>query len=214
MNKLKTILIDALILFTVSTAFVVPVSIFFKKLKGKTAETDPMVTLIVQGKTDELKKLISEHNRPDMRDDQGRTALMRAAYANYQSAKQTRKTDDQRAPMVPILLDAGTPLDARDHDGWTALMWASWSGLTKTAEQLLSRNASLAPADKLGNTALMLAAERGHPEIVKMLLEDGADITAKNKNGLTALDFARKGITAHSKRKDDYLRVIGMLKSS
>ena len=229
-NKVQTILIDALILFTVSTFFVIAVDRLFALVGGHAVKTDPIVTAILQDDTKEVKKLVEADkqsepntenetanpdtalNPADLVDDHKRTALMRAAFVNNYSKEKTAKSDEQRAKMIPLLLDHGAPLEARDKDGWTALMWAAWSGLPKSTACLLERGASPSPAGNQGNTALMLAAGRANAQIVRMLLEHGADKNTKNNNGLTALDLAKTGITAYPDKKTEYLKVIKMLK--
>lgn len=233
MNKLKIILIDALILFAVSTVVVYSVNWAFSLIGGHGPKADPIVTAIIQDNAEELRKLVevrteptaenaasdrqdgetrdSARNPADLTDGHGRTALMRAAFVNNSKAEITAKSDVKRAEMVPLLLDHGAPIDARDEDGWTALMWASWSGLPKTTRQLLDRGASVSPADKLGNTALMLAAGRANIEIVSQLLAAAADKTARNKAGKSASDIAREGTAQYPDKKDAYQKISHIL---
>jgi ankyrin repeat-rich membrane spanning protein len=92
-------------------------------------------------------------------------------------------------------------IDAVDLDGWTALMWACWSGMPATVERLLENGASPAAADAEGNTALIIAARRGHARIVRALLAKGADRAARNKAGNTALTAAEAGFAEHPARQ-------------
>lgn len=89
------------------------------------------------------------------------------------------------------LLDAGQPIDARDHRGYSPLMLAAYAGHREAFELLLARGADPNTADAAGNTVLMGAAFRGFVPIVLGLLAAGADLTAKNHGGLDALQFAR-----------------------
>ena len=227
MNKIKIILLDALILFAVSTFFVIAVDQAFALIGGHGPKADPIVTAILQDNTKEVKKLVEADKKPkpgthaaenaalnpaNLVDEHKRTALMRAAFVNNYSKERTEKSDAKRAEMVPILLDHGAPLEARDKDGWTALMWASWSGLPKTTAQLLERGASVAPAGKRGYTALMLAAERGNPEVVSLLLQNGADPAAKNKDSRSALDLAKAQMKAYPEKTKAYQKIITALR--
>ncbi len=219
MNKILTILLDALILFAVSTVFVYLADLGFSGLKKKIPKDDPVVTAIVQGDIGNVESVLKEVKaKQDINvkvvaktDEHGRTALMRAAYANLSSAEAIAKTDEKRAPMIALLVEHGAPKDARDNDGWTALMWASWSGLDKTADRLLEAGAKPSVADMLGNTALSIAALRGNAAIVRSLMDKGADPSAVTLAGKTALDNARKGLAEYPGKKAAYQDVMTLL---
>jgi ankyrin repeat protein len=89
------------------------------------------------------------------------------------------------------LLDAGHPIDDRDHRGYSPLMLAAYAGHGEAFDLLLSRGADPNTADLAGNTVLMGAAFRGFLPIVAALLAAGADATAINHGGLDARGFAR-----------------------
>lgn len=205
MNKIRLILLDALILFAVSTVFVVFADRAFSGLKGKIPKDDPVVTAIGQGKIDGLKEsiaLLAKDPKVGAQvalktDEHGRTSLMRAAYANLADAGKLKEADDKRAEMSGVLLEHGALIDAVDLDGWTALMWACWSGMPATVDRLLESGASPAAADAEGNTALIIAAQRGHAGIVSALLAKGADPSVRNKAGKTALAAAEAGFAEH-----------------
>jgi ankyrin repeat protein len=59
--------------------------------------------------------------------------------------------------MVRSLLTANADVHARDHAGWTALLWASDAGNAATVKLLLSAGADVHAMDLDGNTALDLA---------------------------------------------------------
>ncbi|MCF7673752.1 MAG: ankyrin repeat domain-containing protein [Akkermansiaceae bacterium] len=205
MNKIRLILLDALILFAVSTVFVVFADRAFSGLKGKIPKDDPVVTAIGQGQIDGLRASIALLEKDPKvgakvalkTDEHGRTSLMRAAYANLVDAGKLKEADDKRTEMIGVLLEHGALIDAVDHDGWTALMWACWSGMPATVDRLLESGASPAAADAEDNTALIIAAQRGHAGIVKALLAKGADRSARNKAGKTALAAAETGFAEH-----------------
>ena len=56
---------------------------------------------------------------------------------------------------VKALIDAGAGLNAKDEDGWTALIWASEEGHTEIAKELISAGADVNAQDKDGRTVLM-----------------------------------------------------------
>ena len=168
--KHTVIIKDAAILFATSTLLVYLVNQAFAPLKNSLPDRPPLVTLILEGKTNSLNALLSApYTAIDMPDHVGRTPLQWAAYANYASAEKTQATDQLRAPMVRLLIQHGAKVNAADHDGWTALMWASWSGLTDVVNELLAQGAQTTPSDRQGNTALTLAQKKGHADIVRRL---------------------------------------------
>ncbi|NWK55990.1 ankyrin repeat domain-containing protein [Verrucomicrobiaceae bacterium N1E253] len=212
MNKIKTIIIDGIILFAASTAFVLLADLIFSQLKDKEVKDNPLVTSINQGKLDELKKQI-ESKEYDLAqvDGIGRTSLIRAAYVNFNSLEKTKDTDKERAPMIPLLVSHGAPVDHVDEDDWSALMWASWSGLPLVTEALLKANADISLTGGQGNTALTLAASRGNDDVIELLLKAGADKSVENKSGKTALDLAEEGQAKGGNRQSRYLRTIELL---
>ncbi len=71
--------------------------------------------------------------------------------------------------QVEALVQQGTPVDARDPEGKTALMLAALNGHTATVQQLLALRANPALVDRDGLTAAQLAAQRGHTRLVELL---------------------------------------------
>ena len=217
MNKIRTILLDALILFAVSTVFVALADRAFSGLKGKVPKDDPVVTAIGQGELSGLEAAIKElekdpkYSVATQTDEHRRTSLMRAAYANLDDPAKLKKADETRAPMVTLLLAKGSLIDAVDRDGWSALMWAAWSGMPMVANELLNRGANPGLADHHGNTALIIAAQRGQLEIIKALLAKGADKTATTKSGLTAAAAAATGKRLHADQAETFDAILAVL---
>jgi ankyrin repeat protein len=75
----------------------------------------------------------------------------------------------RRAEVVPILLDAGADVNARQHGGWTALHAAAANGDRALVELLQSRGADAMAANDAGVTAASIARERGHAAIADLL---------------------------------------------
>jgi ankyrin repeat protein len=94
---------------------------------------------------------------------------------------------------IERLLKKGASINAKDNDGWTALMWAAASGHTPACAFLLEKGANLEATDKDGWTALMFAAYCGHAQTCALLIEKGADVNAKAEE-----KGAWKGKTASS----------------
>jgi ankyrin repeat protein len=89
------------------------------------------------------------------------------------------------------LLRHGAEVNARTHDGYTALMLASEEGALDVARTLILAGASVTShtqAEQL--TALMYAARAGSRAVVEYLLAAGAPVADVNAAGQTALDLA------------------------
>jgi ankyrin repeat protein len=227
MKKYWPIIKDALILLVVSSVFVKVCDYFFRGLK-KTAGTDPVVTAIIQDNTEGVTDSFSEKEfqnknlgaatyadfaktRANVRDDQQRTPLMWAAYANLSDTERLAKIDEARAGMVDLLVQKEANINAQDEHGWTPLMWASWSGLTKTAQRLIDLGANVAIADARGNTALMMAAQRGNTAILRSLIARGASPLALTAEGKTAKDLAQTALHQYPERQETYQQIINLL---
>ena len=66
-------------------------------------------------------------------------------------------------------------MNAKNNDGWTALIRASSNGHTETVAMLLEKGADVNAKNMIGRTALISASENGHTKIVAMLLEKGVE---------------------------------------
>ena len=76
--------------------------------------------------------------------------------------------------LVKQLLDNGANegINMKDRCGWTALMFAAYSGSSVTVVRLLlSHNADVNHFNNYSRSALYIAANNGHTEVVKALLE-------------------------------------------
>ncbi len=76
----------------------------------------------------------------------------------------------RKSHLLPVLIQAGADLNARDHDGVTALMFAARRGDAGAVNTLLSYGADAELMDASGNTALDFALAAGHTSIIGALL--------------------------------------------
>ena len=132
------------------------------------------VKLCEKGTAQEIRTELFKKANPNAEDDDGVTALMRAAKYN---------TPD----VVSILLKAGADVNAKHDEGTTALMWAAAYNTPEVISVLLKARADLNAKHDDGYTALMFAAAYNTPEAVSVLLKAGADFNAKHNDGVTAL---------------------------
>jgi cytohesin len=86
------------------------------------------------------------------------------------------------------LLKAGADVDARDLQGFTALVSASECGHKQVAKVLMAHGADVNVKNRfLGETALTWVSKR---EIAEFLISNGADVNARNNQGQTVLTSA------------------------
>mmetsp|Transcript_14356 Transcript_14356/g.28630 ORF Transcript_14356/g.28630 Transcript_14356/m.28630 type:complete len:462 (-) Transcript_14356:87-1472(-) len=98
---------------------------------------------------------------------------------------------DGNVDDAKLLLIAGADPSARDANGTTPAMWASWKGHLPIVRMLLREHGvPVNETNNIGSSALHFAALGGHLEIVKMLLDNGADVMLKDKYGETPADRA------------------------
>lgn len=229
MNKqLQTILTDGLVLFVASTIFVGIADWAFGQLKEGNEKDDPLVAVILQDDEKKLQaSLQPEKGTPaadtNIRDRHGRTPLMRAVYLNQkhsesedpESLKKTQEKQEQlvsaRAAMIPMLIENGADPNAIDDDGWSALMWAAWSGTPEFSRELLKAGASHSLVGHRGHTALTLAAMRGNAETAQLLIQAGANPTIRTQAGQTALELARQGALEYAEKNSNYSKIITLL---
>jgi len=141
-----------------------------------TKEKPFLIWAIEQGQTEIFRRLIERGANINTRDNQGRTSLMFAKYAE----------------VVQELVERGIDINTKDYGGWSALMYACYNGYVEVVQELINRGADINARTKKGNTGLIIASQNGHTEVVKEFLERGADINTKNDNGYTLLIWASR----------------------
>jgi ankyrin repeat protein len=75
---------------------------------------------------------------------------------------------------VKSVLDQGADVNAKDIDGWTALMYASLNGYADIVKYLIDHGADINVKNKYGETALLLASKHDYQDIVALLESHGA----------------------------------------
>jgi ankyrin repeat protein len=89
--------------------------------------------------------------------------------------------------MIPILLDHGAGLEARDQDQNTPLLWAAKCASKETINLLLDKGADIEARDAWKHTPLLCAVKYAEKETVSLFLDKGADIEARDTQGYTPL---------------------------
>lgn len=93
---------------------------------------------------------------------------------------------------VKRLLARGANINAKDSQGKTALMNASYYGKKEIVKFLLEHGSDVNARYVDGCTALIWAAGEGEAEVLKILLDHGADFRAAESHNYTALMIAER----------------------
>ncbi|PVV14328.1 MAG: hypothetical protein B6D72_04155 [gamma proteobacterium symbiont of Ctena orbiculata] len=96
--------------------------------------------------------------------------------------------EENRTALKQAIASAES-LDARDPNGWTALMYATKAGKSDAVSLLLTAGASPDIGDRLGRTPLNMAVSVPK-KVSQLLIQAGADINQRNAGGATALMLA------------------------
>lgn len=111
------------------------------------------------GSIDGIKKSLENGMSIDHKNDQGRTALIIAAYSKH-------------AEAVEYLCKMGADVNAKDNNSCTALLYASYYNILDVAEVLLKYNADKNIKDMYGNTPIDYAEMYNYDEMMT-LFRDG-----------------------------------------
>lgn len=145
----------------------------------KLAEEELLRKSGLEGDISMVKELLDRNVNVNALDQDGRTALMFAAFNGH-------------LEIVKSLYEKGAKINLQDYVGRTALMFASSGKFPETVNFLLEEGADANLVDTEENfTAIMFAASEGNMEVVKVLLKFKADPNLKDVDGETAEIFAR-----------------------
>src|SRR5262245_51319718 len=86
-----------------------------------------------------------------------------------------RACSDGDTEKVLELIDSGIPIDVREDNGETPLMYAAVNGHRETVQALAKRGADINAVSATGQTALARAALGRSSEVTEALIELGAD---------------------------------------
>lgn len=113
------------------------------------------------------------------------------------------------AEVVRLLVEAGSKLEKKDHDGRTPLSLACMSNQFDTVEYLVLQGSDVNTSDNCGNTPLLQAINSGlciNSDMVNILLQAGANPNHSNKYGLTPLITTIRRSSEHSLDGQDTVR--------
>lgn len=139
-----------------------------------------VIKILVDAKADVNARTTSNYTALIWVSSEAMAETLRVGFNGKDATKESldafrRASDKDRALGAQILLDAGADVNAKNADGWTAIILASREGHTDVVRTLITAKADVNAKERgLGQTALMFASENGHTEIVKLLKQVGA----------------------------------------
>jgi uncharacterized protein len=170
-----------------------------------------------RGDVETVSKLLAQGASVHAQDEQGRTALIAAAYGNHLSVaeplirlgadvnRQDRtqqsayliSTSEGYLDLLRLTLQAGADVHSLDSYNGTGLIRAADRGHVEIIQELLKTGIRIDHVNNLGWTALLEAIILGdggarHTEAVRLLVEAGADVNLADSNGVTPLAHARQ----------------------
>lgn len=102
-----------------------------------------------------------------------------------------KSSEEGDLESVRTAVKSGINVNAKDENGRTALMFASFNGHASTVSFLLKHGARVNDSDINRRSALIYAASGPYHQTVQELINAGAEIDARdNVEGFTALMFA------------------------
>jgi len=150
-----------------------------KKEEAKKVGMSPdMVKAIVQGKPDQVTKLLDAGEPVDALQN-GQTALCYAALNN-------------KLDIIGLLIARGANVNhATEVDGTTPLMYAAKSGSLDAVKTLLAQGAKIEATDKIGANVLHYAVMGGKKDIAEELIKRKPELLKQTTNvGLSPVILA------------------------
>lgn len=126
------------------------------------------------GDIDAVRRLSGARAGIDVRDAQGRTALLIATHRND-------------VAMAKMLIAAGADVNAKDSIEDSPYLYAAAEGRLEILRVTLDAGADLKSLNRYGGTGLIPAAHHGHVETVRELLKTPISVDHVNRLGWTAL---------------------------
>jgi ankyrin repeat protein len=101
--------------------------------------------------------------------------------------------------LCRALLGQGADADAKDQEGYSALLRAASGHHYTTVALFLTSGADVNGKSKNGETALMYGVCGGDSKLLKLLLKRGADVNARDNEGATPLMWAVSKCDPHAR---------------
>lgn len=127
--------------------------------------TISLVQASIDGDLNEVKLLVGEGADLEIRNNEGWTPLMVAAYYGY-------------IDIAKFLVGSGAKVDVQNNKKFTALMHSASKGHYAMSKYLVDSGSNVNTVNDRNEGALVWAVKSGNFDIVKLLVESGADINA------------------------------------
>ena len=98
-----------------------------------------------------------------------------------------KAVDRDDISQVKDLLAEGLAVNAKNNNGWSALMIATSKGNMEMLKLLIEKGAAVDEKNAQGQTPLVFAAHWGHADVVRLLIEQGVNVNLQMNDGWTAL---------------------------
>ena len=138
-----------------------------------------------------FKSFVADGISPHDKDEEGRDALLNAAYRN----------DD--LDFIKYLVESGSDVSGTDNAGRDALNIAAYRNSEKVVTYFIESGLDVNTPDNAGATALLWSTTRnnGSIKIIKALLDAGADASAVDENGNNAvLNVVSRDVSSSTKK--------------
>lgn len=123
--------------------------------------------------------------------EQAKKSLVESNIAQTPESLLASTKSQKSADVAKLLVTAGVDVNARQSNGMTALMSASFNRQIDVAKALLEKGADVSAA-AAGFNALSLAVDHGDIEMSRLLIEHGADPATRPDGGMSALERAQQ----------------------
>ncbi|MFN0279662.1 MAG: TonB family protein [Pyrinomonadaceae bacterium] len=179
----------------------------------------PLMEAAKDGTSDEVKKILKDKPKVDIKDQYGWTSLMYAADApkripNFASrglALGTTRSpvkEELNLESLKLLLEAGADPNVNDRRGITPLMIAAFRGRVAFVGLLLKKGAKVDAMDQKGYSAFSYAKANGDKETIKLLETAGGKGIEVEKSALpgrlSPIDVLPKPLNIATEAKSDY----------
>lgn len=150
---------------------------------ANTVSQSPIFEAARRGDLETVARLLeADPKLVEAKNAEGETALHIAAGC--------RRGEEAALPVVRLLLEKGSAVNAQSSSHQTPLLYASYGGFGRIVELFIAKGALVQYQDTYGRSPLHYAAREGHPRVVEMLIKNGADPSLKDSQNRTPLEYA------------------------
>eukprot|EP00927_Polykrikos_kofoidii_P084751 TRINITY_DN9024_c0_g1_i1.p1 TRINITY_DN9024_c0_g1~~TRINITY_DN9024_c0_g1_i1.p1 ORF type:complete len:1293 (+),score=335.19 TRINITY_DN9024_c0_g1_i1:146-3880(+) len=139
-------------------------------IRGKT----PLIYAAAFGNRHVVEYLLIKQVDVNQSDDTQKSAMHHASKQGKRLREESSGNDFAQADIVNLLIQAKAFVEARDHNGCTALMFAVANGSEAVVRSLIAAYANVNVKDFEGQTPMNYALTFGHSNLAQLLKDAGA----------------------------------------